>query len=55
MYAKLGENDHAFAKLEKAYENRSETMLYLKVEPYVDGLRSDPRFANLMQRVGLER
>jgi TolB-like protein/DNA-binding winged helix-turn-helix (wHTH) protein/Tfp pilus assembly protein PilF len=50
----LGDKDQAFFWLEKSYQDRSEHMLYLKVEPLIDPLRSDPRFASLLKRVGLE-
>jgi TolB-like protein len=53
IYAGLGEKDQAFAWLEKAYEERSFPMAWLKVEPQWDSLRSDPRFADLVRRVGL--
>jgi serine/threonine protein kinase/Flp pilus assembly protein TadD len=53
VYAGLGEKDQAFAWLEKAYGERSFGMAYLKVEPRWDSLRSDPRFADLVRRVGL--
>jgi eukaryotic-like serine/threonine-protein kinase len=53
IYAALGEADKAFAELNKAYEQRSSWLLWLKVEPKLDSLRSDPRFANLLQRIGL--
>ncbi len=53
FYAVLGEKDQAFELLEKAYEERAELMLYLKVDPLFDNLRSDPRFADLARRVGL--
>jgi len=53
VYAGLGEKDQAFAWLEKAYEEHSFQMQYLKVEPRWDNLRSDPRFADLVHRVGL--
>src|SRR6266404_444548 len=53
VYAGLGEKDEAFAWLEKAYEERSFQLQWLNVEPRWDSLRSDPRFANLMRRIGL--
>ena len=52
IYAQLGEKDEAFKWLEKAYEERSAMMVYLKVLPNLDPLRSDPRFADLLRRVG---
>ncbi len=54
IYAALGEKDQAFANLEQAYKARSIGMLYLKVTPsYDDEFRSDPRFQNLLRRIGL--
>ena len=53
LYAGLGDRDQAFAWLEKAYEARSSNLLYLKVSPRYDSLRADPRFADLVRRVGL--
>ena len=53
IYAQLGDKDRAFVWLEKAFEERVYTMTYLKVAPNLDPLRSDPRFANMMRRVGL--
>lgn len=50
----LGDKDQAFEWLEKGYHDRSEHMLYVKVEPLVDPLRDDPRFVSLLKRVGLE-
>ncbi len=52
-YAFLGEKEKAFAWLEKAYEVRSPGTLFLKVDPRLDPLRSDPRFADLLRRMGL--
>jgi TolB-like protein/DNA-binding winged helix-turn-helix (wHTH) protein/Tfp pilus assembly protein PilF len=49
----LGERDQAIASLEQGYANRDQWMLYLKVDPHLDDLRSDPRFKNLLRRVGL--
>jgi len=54
IYAGLGEKDLAFEWLEKAYQVRSEEILILKVTPHFDNLHSDPRFAALLRRVGLE-
>jgi tetratricopeptide (TPR) repeat protein len=48
----LGEKDEAFALLDKAYDERDNLVVVLKVEPMYDPLRSDPRFANLLRRVG---
>jgi len=53
VYAGLGEKDQAFAWLDKAYEERTSRLGYLKVEPLWDPLRSDPRFADLVRRLGL--
>ena len=52
IFAQLGEKDQAFAWLERAYEERSFMMLYLKVAPNLDPLRTDPRYADLLRRVG---
>lgn len=49
----LGERDQAFASLEQAYTERDQWLLYLKVDPHMDDLRSDPRFKDLVRRVGL--
>ena len=54
IYAGLGENDKAFAFLEKAYEQKSFEMSWLvKSDLQLDNLRSDPRFQSLLQRLGL--
>ena len=50
----LGDNDQAFAWLEKAYEERSNHIAFFKVNPTVDPLRSDPRFGELLRRIGLK-
>jgi Flp pilus assembly protein TadD len=54
-YIGMRDNDQAFFWLEKAYAQHSNTMITLKVDPLYDPLRSDPRFQDLLQRVGLER
>lgn len=51
-YLELGEKDKAFAELNKAYENRESPMQWLKVEPQFDPLRDDPRFQELLRKVG---
>ncbi|MDQ3908337.1 MAG: tetratricopeptide repeat protein [Acidobacteriota bacterium] len=53
IYTGLGDKDQAFAYLNKAYEEHNDYLIYLKVEPLFDPLRSDPRFADLLRRVGL--
>lgn len=55
IYAALGDKDQAFAWLEKAYEERSDVMTVLKEERAFDPLRSDPRFQDLLRRIGLPR
>ena len=52
IYVGLDEKDEAFAWLEKAYQERSFWLLWIKMEPMVDSLRSDARFTDLMRRVG---
>jgi len=52
-YSSLGNKDRAFAWLDKAVEQRSWMIIYLKVDPVWDPLRSDPRFGALLRRVGL--
>ncbi|MFY9939570.1 MAG: tetratricopeptide repeat protein, partial [Silvibacterium sp.] len=47
------DNDQAFAWLNKGYEEQSAIMQWLKVEPTFDPLRRDPRFKDLIHRVGL--
>ena len=53
IYTGLGEKDRAFESLEKAYEERSDLLVYLNVEPRLDSLRADPRFTGLLRRIGL--
>ena len=53
VYIGLDNKDQAFVWLEKALEERSNYVAYLKVFPILDPLRSDSRFASLVQRVGL--
>jgi TolB-like protein/Tfp pilus assembly protein PilF len=53
-YLGLGETDQAFAWLEQAYKEQSNILQFLKVHPYFDPIRGDPRFADLLRRTGLE-
>jgi tetratricopeptide (TPR) repeat protein len=48
----LGETEKAFQSLEKAYDECAEWMIYTNVDPRLDPLRRDARFANLMRRIG---
>jgi serine/threonine protein kinase/Tfp pilus assembly protein PilF len=52
-YAVLGEKDQAFVWLEKAYSEKSDRISYIKVDIDADSLRSDPRYAALLKRMGL--
>jgi tetratricopeptide (TPR) repeat protein len=49
----LGDNDRAIEYLEKSYQEHSHWLIYLHLDPSMDGLRSDPRFQDLLKRVGL--
>jgi tetratricopeptide (TPR) repeat protein len=51
VYAGLGEAEPAFASLAKAFEDRSASMVFLKMDPAFATLHSDPRFAELTQRL----
>jgi len=53
VYAGLGDNDQAFAWLEKTCDERFVRLVYLGVEPLWDPLRSDPRFTKVVRRVGI--
>jgi tetratricopeptide (TPR) repeat protein len=53
IHAALGETDQAFQSLEKAYDDRSTWLSRIKVDPIFTSLRSDPRFTNLLKRIGL--
>jgi serine/threonine-protein kinase len=53
VYAALGDKDQAFEWLEKAYRERAPQLRGIKIGPVWDPLRSDPRFADLLKRIGL--
>ena len=51
--ARLGKKDEAFKALGKGYEERSAFMSFVKVDPELDSLHSDPRFQTLLRKMGL--
>jgi serine/threonine protein kinase/Flp pilus assembly protein TadD len=55
LYNGLGERNEAFAWLERGFEQRDPKMTFLKVDPKWNNLRDDPRFVDLMRRVGLSQ
>jgi tetratricopeptide (TPR) repeat protein len=52
VYCQLGDKDKAFLWLNKAYEAREISLMNLKVDPIFEPLRSDPRYADLVRRIG---
>jgi hypothetical protein len=52
-YLGLGENDQAFVWIEQAYKEHSNILQFVKVHPCFDPIRSDPRFQDLLRRIGL--
>jgi tetratricopeptide (TPR) repeat protein len=52
IYVELGEKDKAFAALNTAYENRENLIPSIKVDPQLDPLRDDPRFDDLIRKIG---
>ena len=53
IYIALGDRDQAFAWLEKGYQQRDSWLTFLKGDPMYDPIRSDPRFQDLLRRIGL--
>ena len=53
IYAGLGQKEQALEWLEKAYDERSDLLVYLKVDPIFDSLHTEPRFAKLLKDMGL--
>jgi len=53
IYVGLGEKDEAFRLLDLAFQEGIDRLVYLNVDPMADPLRSDPRFAQLMAKIGL--
>ncbi len=50
--AMIGETEEAMTWLERAYEEREPNLLFAKIDPRLDPLRSDPRFQDLLRRIG---
>jgi hypothetical protein len=53
VYAALGEKEAAFAELEKAYQAHDWFIQRINSDPFMDPLRDDPRFKDLVRRLGL--
>ena len=53
IYGGLGQNDEAMRQLEQLYQDRSESIVWLKVDSTLEPLRKDPRFLALVRRVGI--
>jgi eukaryotic-like serine/threonine-protein kinase len=53
-YASLGEGDQTFAWLEKAYSEKAESLQFIKTAKPLDSYRSDPRYLDLIKRIGLQ-
>jgi tetratricopeptide (TPR) repeat protein len=52
-YALMGDRDHAFEWLEKSYAERSGPLESIKIDNFFEPLRSDPRYIDLLKRMGL--
>ena len=50
----LGENEKGFEWLEKSYSRKEDDLLYIRTDELFDGIRDDPRYQNLLKRIGLE-
>jgi tetratricopeptide (TPR) repeat protein len=55
IYASIGDKDHAFEWLEKSFVDKTNWLVWLKLDPRWDPLRSDPRFDKLLDRIKLPR
>ncbi len=55
LYAALGEREQALASLERAYVAHDPQLQFLGIDPTLDSLRNEPRFADLLRRVGLRQ
>jgi tetratricopeptide (TPR) repeat protein len=55
VYAGLGEKEKAFEWLNKAYEEHAGQMIFIKIDPWIKNLHSDPRYKALVKKVGFEK
>ena len=55
LYVGLGDKDKAFVELEKSFNERGYYVPLLRVDPLMDPLRDDPRFADLVKRIDLPK
>lgn len=55
IQASMGEKDTAFESLEYAYKERDASLIFLKVDPKFDVLRSDPRYETILKKIGLAK
>ena len=51
VYATLADKEQTISWLKKGYEERNDDMIYMKIEPVLDPVRSDPRFQDLIRRI----
>ena len=51
IYSRLGDRENALKELHKSYDNRYPSMIFIKYEPTFDGIRSDPRYAELVHQI----
>jgi hypothetical protein len=54
IYAALGKKEQALDRIEKGIEEREEKVAYIKVDPAFDSLHSEPRFTEILKKIGLE-
>jgi hypothetical protein len=54
-HARVGEKDQVFVWLEKAFQERDSRIVALRVEPVFESLRSDPKFQDLVKRIGFPK
>ena len=54
FYARLGDTDRAFRSLSEAVHERSSQLIFAKVHPWLDSLHSDPRFGEILKKMGLD-
>jgi hypothetical protein len=53
LYSGLGDKEQAFEWFEKAYADRDDRLIFVITDPMLDNMRSDPRFQDLVRRIGL--